>query len=154
MSSWKKTGGINNSSKFKTVRVQNSVSASSSFIKELGEPNTVTNVNSNLHFKNESSLYSTTTTKENRGLVAFYNFTDVNRTTPESNGTITNNADFNYGNISLVNPFDHSILDLEFKDISGNDNNNVIEVGPDKTLTGENTFVPESLLTEKQNFLH
>ena len=154
MSSWKKTGGINNSSKFKTLRVQNSVTTSSSFIKELGEPNTVTNVNSNLNFKNESSLYATTRTKDNRGLVAFYNFTDVSRTTPESNGIISNQANFNYGNVSIVNPFDHSTLDLEFKDISGNDNNSVIEIGPEKTLTVENTFVPESLITEKQNFLH
>ena len=37
MSSWKKTGGINYSSKFNTIRVQNAVASSSSVIKEIGE---------------------------------------------------------------------------------------------------------------------
>ena len=42
MSSWKKTGGINYSSKFNTIRVQNAVASSSSVIKEIGEKNTKT----------------------------------------------------------------------------------------------------------------
>lgn len=152
MSSWKKTGGINYSSKFNTIRVQNAVASSSSVIKEIGEKNTVTNIKSDLHFKEDSSLFSVENVLDNRGLVAFYEFTDISGANTQTNGVIENKATFDYGND--FGQFDNSILDLEIVDISGNINNNLIDVGPNKDLQVENILVPESLTKEKQQFSH
>ena len=157
MSSWKKTGGINYSSKFNTIRVQNAVASSSSVIKEIGEKNTVTNIKSDLHFKEDSSLFSVENVLDNRGLVAFYEFTDISGADTQlgTNGVIENKATFDYGND--LGQFDHSILDLEIVDISGADisgNKDIIEVGPNKDLQVENILVPDSLLTEKAAFTH
>ena len=157
MSSWKKTGGINYSNKFNTIRVQNAVASSSSVIKEIGEKNTVTNIKSDLHFKEDSSLFSVENVLDNRGLVAFYEFTDISGADTElgTNGVIENKATFDYGND--FGQFDHSILDLKIVDISGADisgNKDIIEVGPNKELQVENILVPESLTTEKQQFSH
>ena len=141
MSSWKKTGGINYSSKFNTIRVQNAVASSSSVIKEIGEKNTVTNIKSDLHFKEDSSLFSVENVLDNRGLVAFYEFTDISGADTQlgTNGVIENKATFDYGND--FGQFDHSILDLEIIDISGN--KDIIEVGHDKELQVENILVPD-----------
>jgi hypothetical protein len=157
MSSWKKTGGINYSSKFNTIRVQNAVASSSSVIKEIGEKNTVTNIKSDLHFKEDSSLFSVENVLDNRGLVAFYEFTDISGADTQlgTNGVIENKATFDYGND--LGQFDHSILDLKIVDISGADisgNKDIIEVGPNKDLQVENILVPDSLLTEKAAFTH
>ena len=111
MSSWKKTGGINYNSKFNTVRVQNAVSGNSTFIQDIGDKNTVTNVNSDLKFKENASLFSSTAVLDDRCLVAFYHFTDISdiETTPTTTslGTIKNKATYNYGN--NYSNFDHSI---------------------------------------------
>ena len=157
MSSWKKTGGINYSSKFNTIRVQNAVASSSSVIKEIGEKNTVTNIKSDLHFKEDSSLFSVEHVLDNRGLVAFYEFTDISGADTQlgTNGVIENKATFDYGNDFGL--FDHSILNLEIVDIHGADisgNKDIIEVGPNKELQVENILVPDSLLTEKASFIH
>ena len=153
MSSWKKTGGINYNSKFNTVRVQNSVSGSSSFVGDIGEKNTATNVNSDLRFKEDASLYSTESILDDRSLVAFYRFTDISGLNSD---TIENSATFNYGN--QYTDFDHSIMNLKITDlVNATDpptNNALTEVGPTKTIQVENIEVPPALLTEKSNFIH
>lgn len=159
MASWKKTGGINYSSKFHTVRVQNAVSGTSSFVGDLGEPNTVTDVNSTLHIKDSSAIYSSTSAIDDRGLVAFYRFTDivVPGTAPHV-PTIPNQATFAFGLVGSAETFDHSTINLEFVDVVGADavaNVMPIEVGPvGKAATAESVVVPDSLITEKAAYLH
>jgi hypothetical protein len=153
MSSWKKTGGINNSSKFNTVRVQNSVSGSSSFIRDLGEKNTTTNVLSNLRFKEEAIIHSTQSNlADTRGLVAFYKFTDIIYNDIDDFHHIENAASYDYGNEYTT--FDHSILNMKIVDSTA--------TGKDLIVIGEESGkikvtdipVPDSLLTEKSSFLH
>ena len=158
--SWKKTGGINHSSNFNVMRVQNSITNSSSFISELGETNTTTTVKSNLNFDNQASIQCTNNSLDDRGLVAFYTFTDISNN--NNNKLIINSASYDYGNSNSI--FDHSILNLEIIESKNtNDTPNNIYDNTKQPLiinpningqTVNDISVPDAILTEKQQFDH